>query len=264
MSATAHYPYLHIRAFSTPDYEPFNEIFDRTLKESLEAYSGTYDIRHDIQTLDNLDTNINVQHGSSVFKDIVHYKVKFIKECLEELTHETNSLFIFSDCDIQFFSKNSNKWNSLVKWFVEETTEIAFMREDTQDKLNTGFFIIKSTYYKNMIDILNLTYNVMVTNKNDLPFDEQTVLQILQPQMNMTYIPDEYVIFSYKMNREALFHHALGFPKRQEKIELLEMVRRYMESDGSQDLFTFHTSFEKLIQKYPSITNYSTTTITTT
>lgn len=49
-------PNLYICAFSTPDYEPFNTIFDTTLTASLKQYRGTATVRHEIYSIPDVNT----------------------------------------------------------------------------------------------------------------------------------------------------------------------------------------------------------------
>jgi len=228
-------PDLYIRAFSTPDYEPFNTIFDTSLQNTIQVYRGKYDIKHVIHKVENIETGANTQAGSAAWQGIIHYKIQFVIKMLHEFLERSiqNSIFIFSDCDIHFFMKNAQQWNHLISWFMSQPKSVAFMREDTQNNLNSGFYILKSEYASKFIKILEQVDATLHTQK-DLQFGDQTVLQHLQPQIDMTFIPDEFVIFGPETKSiKALFHHAVGFPTRSEKVQLMDMVKQFIELEGS-------------------------------
>jgi len=228
-------PDLYIRAFSTPDYEPFNKIFDTSLQNTIQVYCGKYDIKHVIHKLENVDTNDTTEFRSAAWQSVVHYKIQFVIKMLHEFLERSiqNSIFIFSDCDIHFFMKNAQQWNHLISWFMSQPKNVAFMREGDSDKLNSGFYILKREYALTFIEILKRVDTTLHTQK-DLQFGDQTVLWELQPQIDMTFIPDEFVIFGPETKSiKALFHHAVGFPTRSEKVQLMDMVKQFIELEGS-------------------------------
>jgi hypothetical protein len=228
-------PDLYIRAFSTPDYEPFNTIFDVSLAETIKAYSGKYDIKHVIHKVENVETNENTEFRSAAWQGIVHYKIQFVIKMLYEFLEslKQNSIFIFSDCDIQFFKKNAEQWNNLITWFTNQSKCVAFMREGDYDKLNSGFYILKGEYALTFIKILEQVDAELHIHK-DLEFVDQTVLQILQPYMDMVFIPDEFIIFGPETRSiKALFHHAVGFPTRSDKVKIMDMVKKFIELEGT-------------------------------
>ena len=124
--------------------------------------------------------------------------------------------FIFTDCDIIYIKKNINEWYNLENYIQNENKDIHFMRENTSNNVNSGFFIIKNN--NNITNIINFfvevlqTIDTIDTNKKiKMPLGDQTIINKLKNKINYGFIPNDYVIFGtniYNINK-SLFHHAV-------------------------------------------------------
>ena len=72
------------------------------------------------------------------------------------------------------------------------------MREHTSNEVNSGFFIIQNN--NNITNIINFFVEVLekfdTTEKIEMPFGDQSIINNLKHQINYGFIPNDYVVFS--------------------------------------------------------------------
>ena len=106
-----------------------------------------------------------------------------------------------------------------------------FMRENTYDLVNTGFFIIKIN--KNIKYIISffkfLLNNLLHREKQTIPFSIQTVINEIINNINYDYIPNEYVVYGDNIfnSSKSLFHHAVKCNSLIEKNEQINFIKSF-------------------------------------
>jgi len=138
--------------------------------------------------------------------------------------------YISLDMDIWFIKKNEKEWINLKKIIDDSDKDIFFMRENTSNNVNGGFFIIKNRYINTSISFLEEVYNDLLTKKkSELPMLEQQLINEKKNKINYDYIPNEYVIFgniAYNPNK-SLFHHAVCCNDVSDKLEQINLVKSF-------------------------------------
>jgi len=134
--------------YSTPNYSKLTNIF----LESL----NNLNIKNINHIIDNPPSDLLKKTGfqTNLWYYCVKNKINHLINVLNKydtLTH--TQYFIFTDCDIIYIKKNINEWNNLEKDIINENKDIYFMRENTSNDVNSGFFIIKNN--NNIKDIIN-------------------------------------------------------------------------------------------------------------
>ena len=137
--------------------------------------------------------------------------------------------FIFTDCDIIYIKKNLNEWYNLENYIQNENKDIYFMRENTSNDVNSGFFIIKNN--DNITNIINFFVNVLQTfdtsKKENMPFGDQSIINTLKSKINYDFIPNDYVVFGTRIfnSNKSLFHHAIGSKDVDDKIIQINRIK---------------------------------------
>jgi tRNA uridine 5-carbamoylmethylation protein Kti12 len=146
-------------------------------------------------------------------------------KCLNNIKY-----FIFTDCDIIYIKKNINEWYNLEKYIQNENKDIHFMRENSSDDVNSGFFIIKNN--DNITNIIQFFIKVLqtidTTEKVKMPLGDQSIINNLKNKINYGFIPNDYVIFGsiiFNINK-SLFHHAVGCIDVDDKIKQINQIKR--------------------------------------
>jgi hypothetical protein len=193
--------------YSTPNYSKLTDICLDSLKSI-----NVQNIHH------MLDTS-HPSKTSGFQTDLWYYCVRNkIKHLINVLTDTCDSLtnnkyFIFTDCDIVYIKKNIDEWFNLEQFIINKNNDIFFMRENTSNDVNSGFFIIKNNdNIKNIINFfIEVLENFDKTDKKNMPFGDQSIINNLKNKINYSFIPNDYVIFGttiYNKNK-SLFHHAV-------------------------------------------------------
>ena len=221
--------------YSTPNYSPVTSVFLESLREI-----GVQDsqIRHHLDHLDHLDVieKKKMESAAGFRTDLWYHcvlsKIKHLVDVLSQ-PNVNNEYFIFSDCDIRFFSKNVDQWNELETFLLSSANDIFFMREGDSPDVNTGFFIIKNNeHLPSMISFFTQIVQVMSTcTKDEMYLGDQTVINLLKHQLHYEYIPNDYVAFGthiYNVDR-VLFHHAVCCYTAQQKLVQMEQVKQRIQ-----------------------------------
>lgn len=140
---------------------------------------------------------------------------------------EPYKYFIFSDCDISFISKNIDKWNMLEYELLNSSKNLFFMRENDEDNINSGFFIIKNNQLDNTIAFFEKIHSIMKNIKHsDMPYGDQTIINKNKHMIDFDYIPNKYVIWGKTVfnSRYSLFHHAVLCDTIDEKIAQINEI----------------------------------------
>lgn len=209
--------------YSTPNYSILTNLFLKSLKDI-----NVHKIKH------KLDKPAISFSSTGFGTDLWYYAVRNkINYLIDVLNNNTNfidtSYFIFTDCDIIFLKKNINEWINLEKFVINENKDIYFMREDTTNNVNSGFFIIKNN--NNIKNIVNFFIKVLneldISNKIDIPFGDQSVINKLKEKINYGFIPNDYVIFGTTIfnKNKSLFHHAIGCIDVEDKINQINLIK---------------------------------------
>lgn len=200
-----------------------------------------------INSLHDLNVN-NINHmmdDTLLFKhtgfqtELWYYCVRNKINHLINVLKNYNSLneikyFIFTDCDIIYIKKNINEWYNLENYVQNENKDIYFMRENTSNNVNSGFFIIKNN--ENITNIINFFVEVLqtidTTEKVNMPHGDQTIINNLKSKINYDFIPIDYVVFGsniYNINK-SLFHHAVCCRDVDDKIIQINKIKLKFET----------------------------------
>jgi len=212
--------------YSTPNYSKLTDIF----LDSLYSINVT-NIHH---MLDNPDYNLfkNTGFQTDLWYYCVRNKIKHLINVLNK--HETFTdiqYFIFTDCDIFYIKNNLHEWDNLENYIINENKDIYFMRESDSDKVNSGLFMIKNN--NNIKNIINFFIEVLdridITDKNNMPDGDQSIINLLKNNINYGFIPNDYVIFGEDIydKKKSLFHHAICCRDVDDKISQINMMRKH-------------------------------------
>ncbi len=212
--------------YSTPNYSKLTDIF----LHSLYSINVT-NIDH---MLDNPDYNLfkNTGFQTDLWYYCVRNKIKHLINVLNK--HETFTdiqYFIFTDCDIFYIKNNLHEWDNLENYIINENKDIYFMRESDSDKVNSGLFMIKNN--NNIKNIINFFIEVLdridITDKNNMPDGDQSIINLLKNNINYGFIPNDYVIFGEDIydKKKSLFHHAICCRDVDDKISQINMMRKH-------------------------------------
>jgi hypothetical protein len=212
--------------YSTPNYSKLTNIFLDSLKNINVKH-----IEHLIET-----PILNLLNESGFQSDLWYYcvynKIKHLVNILSIYDTFSNiKYFIFSDCDIIYLQNNIDEWNNLEYYINNDNKDIYFMRENISDDVNSGFFIIKNN--ENIEKIINFFTEVLqifnITNKNKMPFGDQTIINNLKNKINYGFIPYDYIIFGKHIfnKNKSLLHHAIGCKNIDEKINQINNINNY-------------------------------------
>ena len=217
--------------YSTPNYSKLTDICLDSLKSI-----NVQNINH---MLDKSHPSKNTGFQTDLWYYCVRNKIKHLINVLtdtcDNLTNTCDSLtntqyFIFTDCDIVYIKKNMDEWNNLENFIINENNDIFFMRENTSNDVNSGFFIIKNNdNIKNIINFfIEVLENFDKTDKKKMPFGDQSIINNLKNKINYSFIPNDYVIFGttiYNKNK-SLFHHAVCCRNVDDKILQINEIKK--------------------------------------
>ncbi len=214
--------------YSTPNYSKLTDIFLDSLN-SINIKNVNY-INHMLDTTLPSSLFKNTGFQTDLWYCCVKNKINHLINVLN--TYETltdTQYFIFTDCDIYYIKKNINEWNNLENFIINENNDIFFMRENRTNDVNSGFFIIKNN--KNIKNIINFFIEVQETfdktEKKDMPYGDQSIVNNLKNKINYGFIPNDYVIFGETIfNKEkSLFHHAVCCRNVDDKILQINKIK---------------------------------------
>jgi hypothetical protein len=220
-----------IICYSTPNYGDLTNI---SLSSLYELGISTNNIRH------KLDTNVpNVlinKKDTGFMSDLFYYciinKVKHLINVLVEeyeLNNTTYKYYISLDLDIWFLKQNISEFQNLDKFVSNNKNNIIFMRENTTNMVNAGFFIIKRCYLIEAISFLKMIYfKLITTSRTNLPMLEQQLINEHLYKIKFDYIPNDYVIFGETVyNKDkSLLHHAVCCINTTSKIEQINKIKQ--------------------------------------
>mgnify|MGYP001988157549 CR=1 FL=1 len=180
---------------------------------------------------DEIDvSNKNTGFRSNLWYYCVRNKINHLVNVLKNYDSLNNiKYFIFTDCDIIYIKKNLNEWYNLENYINNENKDIYFMRENTSNDVNSGFFIIKNN--DNITNIINFFVNVLQTfdtsKKKNMPFGDQTIINTLKSKINYGFIPNDYVVFGTRIfnSNKSLFHHATQRKDVDDKIIQINRIK---------------------------------------
>tara|TARA_Y100000591_G_C21820135_1_gene693177 strand:- start:578 stop:1375 length:798 start_codon:yes stop_codon:yes gene_type:complete len=215
-----------IICYSTPNYEPLTKIFLKSLSDiNIKC------INHFIDSPLKSFTETGFQ--TTLWHLCVRNKIEHLINVLSnyERLHNTK-YFIFSDCDIIYIKKNAHEWYNLERYIIQNNSkDIFFMRENTSNQVNTGFFIIKNN--ENIQDIISFFKGVVEildnSNKEDIPFGDQSIINDKLSNINYGVIPNDYVVWGSQIyNKEkSLFHHAVCATDVNDKILQINDIKSH-------------------------------------
>ena len=203
--------------YSTPNYAKLTTLCLNSLRDI-----HVHHINHKLDTPKQFN-----QTGFQT--DLWYYCVRNkISHLIDVLSNEKYKYFIFTDCDIVYMKQNVHEWKNLEKYIHDEKKDIYFMQENKSTDINSGFFIIQNNIPKMkqfFIDVLN---KMEITDKKDMPFGDQTIINELKHTIHYGVIPNEYVIFGNKIyNKDkCLFHHAVSCIDIDDKIKQIHRIQK--------------------------------------
>jgi len=173
---------------------------------------------------------INTGFKTELWYYCVRNKINHLINVLKNYDNLNNiKYFIFTDCDIIYIKKNLNEWYNLENYVQNENKDIHFMRENTSNNVNSGFFIIKNN--DNITNIINFFVEVLqridTTPKAKMPFGDQSIINNLKHKINYGFIPNDYVIWGNKIynSNKSLFHHAVCCKDVDDKIIQINRIK---------------------------------------
>ena len=216
--------------YSTPNYSELTNMFLDSLRDINVKDNN---LKH---TLDCSATEMFKETGyqSDLWYYCLSTKLNNLINTLKNhklLTHI--KYFISTDCDIFYIKKNIDEWSNLESFMQNENKDIYFMRESTTNDVNGGFYIIKNN--DNITSIIDFLIDVLQklneTDKINMPYGDQTIINIFKHRINYGFIPNEYVIWAshiYNVNK-SLFHHAVCTVDVPDKILQINNVKKFFE-----------------------------------
>jgi hypothetical protein len=209
--------------YSTPNYSKLTNI----------CLDSLYDIN--VNNINHMTDDMNILFKNTGFRtDLWYYcvrnKINHLINVLKNYDYLNNiKYFIFTDCDIVYIKKNINEWYNLENYIQNENKDIYFMREQTSDDVNSGLFIIKNN--DNITNIINFFIEVLqtidTTEKEKMPFGDQSIINNLKNIINYGFIPNDYVVFGnniFNINK-SLFHHAVFCRDIDDKIKQINEIK---------------------------------------
>jgi hypothetical protein len=209
--------------YSTPNYSKLTNI----------CLNSLYDIN--VKNINHMTDDVSILFENTGFQtDLWYYcvrnKINHLINVLKNYDGLNNiKYFIFTDCDIIYIKDNVNEWYNLEKYIQNENKDIHFMREDSSEDVNSGFFIIKNN--DNITNIINFFIEVLqtidTTEKVKMPFGDQSIINNLKNKINYGFIPNDYVVFGttiYNSNK-SLFHHAVCCRDVDDKITQINKIK---------------------------------------
>jgi len=209
--------------YSTSNYSKLTNLFLNSLQEI------------NVNNINHMQDELDVLNKPTGFRtDLWYYcvrnKINHLVDSLKKY-HSLNNIkyFIFTDCDIIYIKKNLSEWHDLENYIQNENKNIFFMRENTTNDVNSGFFIIKNN--NNIPSIINFFIKVLeimdTTEKKDMPYGDQSIVNKLKSEINYGFIPNDYVVFGTKIfnSNKSLFHHAIGCRDVDEKIVQINRIK---------------------------------------
>jgi hypothetical protein len=198
--------------------------------------NSLYDINVNNNNINHMfDDTISKMFTETGFQTDVWYycvrnKINHLINVLKNYDYLNNiKYFILTDCDIIYIKKNVNEWYNLENYIQNENKDIYFMRECFSDDINSGFFIIKNN--DNITNIINFFVKVLqtidITEKANMSFGDQSIINNLKKIINYGFIPNDYVIWAtniYNINK-SLFHHAVCCRDVDDKIEQINQIK---------------------------------------
>lgn len=176
-----------------------------------------------------LSSNEKVIFMNKLFKECIDKKIELAINRLEEFynTCNNNDIFIYSDCDIQFFKHNHDGWNKLFDKLNNDEYSMACLQEGNINNINGGFMIVNKKGALQLKECLKAT--IILIKITNLKFYEQDILNILKDYLfNYFFIPDELVIWGPNINDvnkyTALLHHAVCTETHENKIDQIANI----------------------------------------
>jgi len=210
--------------YSTPNYSKITSLFLNSLNDI-----NANNIKH---MLDDTTTKTFKKTGfqSELWYYCLRTKLNHLIDVLKTSDCYNNiKYFISTDCDVIYIKNNVHEWYNLENYMESENKDIYFMREHITDGVNGGFFIIKNN--ANITSIINFLIEVLEvfdnTDRVDMPFGEQSIINYLKYKINYGYIPNAYVIWGtivYNKNK-SLFHHAVATRDVNDKIKQINSIQ---------------------------------------
>ncbi len=211
--------------YSTPNYSKLTNMCLNSLHEI------------NVNNINHMTDDISILFTNSGFRtDLWYYCVRNKINHLINVLKNHDSLnnikyFIFTDCDIIYIKKNINEWYNLENYIQNENKDIFFMREGITHDVNSGFFIIKNN--DNIINIIKFFTEVLqiidITEKLNMPFGDQSIINNLKNKINYDFIPNDYVIYGTTIynNNKSLLHHAICTIDVDDKIVQINQINQH-------------------------------------
>jgi hypothetical protein len=188
-------------AYSTDNYQDLADVW----KSSLLQITSVKDIRHKI---DNISGNYDESgFQTQLFRDACVNTINFL---ISELSNVKNyNYIVLTECDIQYFK---NDWSDLFKFIEEDGKSIYFMRENGNEEINSGWYILKSSYADTFKKFLEKMIKFGDIRNDKLPI--QDYYNNHKNELDYGYIPDKYIIWggnlTDKNSSTVLLHHSVA------------------------------------------------------
>ena len=215
--------------YSTPNYSKLTDICLDSLKSI--NFENEQNINHLLDTPHESKLLKNTGFQTDLWYYCVRNKINHLINVLNTRDSLTDTqYFIFTDCDIVYIKKNIHEWDNLEKFIINKNNDIFFMRESTSNDVNSGFFIIKNN--DNLKNIINFFIEVLEkfdkTDKKNMPYGDQSIINNLKNKLNYGFIPNNYVIFGTTIynKKKSLFHHAVYCKNVNDKILQINKIKK--------------------------------------
>lgn len=180
----------------------------------------------------------------------------FYMWCIEQKLHTqldlepTKEFVVFSDCDIQFFK--GGDWDALLNHIRKSPRQIFFMRDCNREHVNTGFFIVKTEYFKNTYK--DFVRKMLEHGICDYYYADQGYINEHRDELDWDFIPDEYIIdklsdSTYDTDRVCMHHAICAGKTLMDKLSCMHKVKS-MIYGKTPDHMKIKGDYELVVAKY--------------
>lgn len=204
------------------------EIYNDFFLPSLRKIYSKSDLR--LRVLHHEQTTSEGMFMSPGWLDTMNYKISVILTAMEE---NWNKWFIFSDCDVQFFSP-------FLDDIADQINNRDIVCQEDRDSLCAGFFACKGNEkMKTLWEKIRLNFRALVNDQAALNYyrgsfssgllDKEKYFTVgnFFENRNGTFVWDNYTNIVPPKN--IVLHHANYVEGTKNKIALLEMVRKNIQ-----------------------------------
>lgn len=204
------------------------ELADDHFRSSLPVESGGNVLQK------KLDLAGSGEYLSETWQTGVTAKLRWALEYID--SHPTETTFILSDVDIQFFPNFS--FVALRELLDQSGVDVLFQKESRSPdsfEVNTGFYVARSTAWVRDL----LVRAIELCDRSEVKNDQTALNELLANEslgVKWGFLPFDYYARSqgFPPSRTILLHHANFSGSIPEKIAALRRVRRYV-TGGTAD-----------------------------